>query len=101
LSCAIDRKGDADTPHYQHTAQWIFPHFYIDKLPGEINILGRLVLQPFLKVAVHEDDIVQEPSDLSRDGFIERFSEITAERFSDPGFIVLYSTNGRECQKSK
>lgn len=94
--CSRQKRTDADTPHYQHAAQWVFPHFYLDKLPGEIDVLGCLILHPFLEIAVHEEDIVQEPSYLSCDRFMEGLSEITAERYSDPGFIILHSVDGRD-----
>jgi len=78
-----------NAPDDQHATQWFFPDLRADKLEREIDILGLLILDPFLQVAGHEDDLVLEPSDVADVGLEDGLPQVAAERIDDQAFAVL------------
>jgi hypothetical protein len=53
-----------NVPDDQHSAQWVLSDLGVHELEGKIHIIGLLILDPFVKVAGGEDNIVEQPTAL-------------------------------------
>lgn len=100
----IAREG-GDVPNDQHGTQRILSDLRAHELEGEINIGGLLILGPFVQVACCEDNVVQEPSALSKVGLEPRLVQVLGAGLHnilliifDAGKVLLIDQKDRRTQ---
>lgn len=84
--------GDGGSiPNDQHGTQGILSDLGIHELEGEINIVGLLILGPFVQVARREDNVVQEPPALCEVGFEPRLVQVLGAGLHN-GLLIIFNT---------
>lgn len=76
-------------PNDQDTAKRVLANLGVHKLERDINIGRLLILNPLVKVARSEDDIVQQPTTLRDHGLETRLVQVQGASFDDLLLMVF------------
>ena len=78
-----------NAPDNQHATQRILPNLRVHKFKGKVDILGLLILGPFVQIPRHKHTVVLEPSALRNHGLELGLVEVRTAGFGDSVFIVF------------
>lgn len=78
-----------NVPNDQYCAEGILSDLGVHELEGQVDIRGLLVLNPFVKVAGGEDNVVEQPSTFADLGFETGLVQVLGAGLDDLLHIVL------------
>lgn len=81
--------GFLNVPNHQHTSQRILPDLRVHEFEHQVNILRLLILDPFPQIASGKDNIILNPSNLSRHNLESGLAQVQSEGIEDLLFSVL------------
>lgn len=84
-----ERRRARHAPNDQHDTQWILADPGAHELERQFDIIGLLILDPFVQVPRHKHAVVLEPSALGEHRLEGGFVQIQTARLGDPVFVVL------------
>lgn len=83
--------GESNLPNHQHDTQRILANLRVHELKRQINVLGLLILDPFVQIPSHKDNVILHPSVLGELGLEARLVQVCCEGGGD-FLLVVFQT---------